>query len=154
MVAYSLRKERKDKLLSSIIEKLSSDSYQLRPYLPNLLRQPDLLIVPELGRMIVVFLYSSSQVVGWRAALMWLEDLIEVKLEAGNHVVVIALVVAEVDDVRPDDEVAMLLHNVFDSFLSRANGSRIFSIAICIVCWFSWALRLASWIFYNAKAIK
>jgi len=117
-VVEGRRGERKQRVVNTLVAGLPSQSFQERPYFPDLLHQPDLLIIPELGRLIVVFLYQVKRSVGWGTALAWLEDLIEVKLNVGEHCVVSALVLAELEDIAapPGDDIGLMLRNTFDGF--------------------------------------
>jgi hypothetical protein len=116
-VVEGRRGERKNRLISGLIGGLLPQSYQKRPYFPDLLHQPDLLIIPELGRLIVVFVYDVERQVGWGSALAWLEDLIEVKLSVGEHSVVSGILLAELDDIAAaTQDIGLALGNTFDGF--------------------------------------
>jgi hypothetical protein len=82
-----------------------------------MLRQPDILVVPEPGRMIAVFVYYSTRELSWRSSLAALEDLFELKLNAGPQTIAACILISgserpnwEVDQVR-------LLRNTFETVL-------------------------------------
>jgi hypothetical protein len=118
---------RKKQLANSLVRGLSSSAHQSNPFFPDLLKQPELLIIPTLGRMVVVFMYASPQKIGWRSALAWVEDLIEVKLNVGEYVITTALLFAEADDIAIAQDVYQLLSSVFEGFLLPQEWEPAFS---------------------------
>lgn len=117
-VVEGRRGEQKNRVIERLVGELPSQMYQKRPYFPDLLHQPDLLIIPEVGRLIVVFLYQVRRSLGWRSALAWLEDLIEVKLNVGEHSIVSALAFSEKGDFADAtrEGIGLMLRNTFDGF--------------------------------------
>jgi hypothetical protein len=61
---------------------------QKNPYFPDLLNQPDFLVVPQLGRLVSVHVYSPREKLTWRNVLAAVEDLFELKLVTGESTVV------------------------------------------------------------------
>jgi len=90
-------------------------SYQQNPFLPDLLHQPDFLLVPELGRLIVVYVLSSHSIATWRETLAAVEDLFEVKQQCGEATVVYGI---WMEDARPsgreNEQRFELLAGLFD----------------------------------------
>jgi hypothetical protein len=115
-VAEGRRGELKKRVINALVAGLPSDSYQKRPFLPDLLHQPDLLMVPELGRIIVLFVYEVKRYLGWGSALAWFEDLIEVKLSVGEYSLVCALVMTEPENIGPpaQQDIGLILGNALD----------------------------------------
>lgn len=105
----------KEALISRIVQGLERDSFQRRPYFPDLLNQPDLLRISEPGKLIAVFAYKYR--VSWRSVLGSLEDLFETKLHVGEHTAVVALLIPNGDGQGPSRDGLELLQNTFDSFL-------------------------------------
>lgn len=50
---------------------------QRNPFFPDLLNQPDVLLVPELGRLVAIYVYTPTQAISWRTVLPAIEDLFE-----------------------------------------------------------------------------
>lgn len=111
-----LRSVRKKQVIDSLVRGLPKTAYEKEPFFSELLKQPDVLIVPAPGKMIVTFTYASPQRIGWPTALAWLEDFIEVKLNVGDYVVTTALLLAEFDEVGIRPDVRQLLESTFDGF--------------------------------------
>jgi hypothetical protein len=110
---------RKDALIAEIVALLPEGSFQERPYYPNLLNQPALLIVPEPGKLVTIHFYDFHERVTWHAALGALEDLFEVKTTVGPYTKAVAIVnVPEHTTVETEDMIR-LLANSFDAFLPR-----------------------------------
>jgi hypothetical protein len=107
---------RKKQVIDSLVGGLPETAYQKEPFFSDLLKQPDVLIVPSPGKMIVTFAYSSPQRIGWPTALAWLEDFIEVKLNVGEYVITTALLFAESDEIAIRPDVRQLLAAAFDGF--------------------------------------
>jgi hypothetical protein len=107
-----IKRSWKESLIAGLVRNLASNSFQKRPYFPDLLNQPDLLVVPQVGRLLAIFAYLYR--VSWHSVLASLEDLIETKLYVGEHTVVAAFLVAEGDGHY--GEMVQLLANTFDSF--------------------------------------
>ena len=63
----------KAKLLAALVHGLKPEAFQKRPYFPDISRQPDLLIVPEIGNLVAVFIYQVRPEISWRVALAALE---------------------------------------------------------------------------------
>ena len=112
------RGESKRRVIDTLVAGLPPDSYQKRPFFPDLLHQPDLLIVPELGRIIVLFVYEIKHYLGWGSALAWFEDLIEVKLSVGEYSLVCGLVISEPEGIGPpaQQDIGRVLGSAFDGF--------------------------------------
>lgn len=108
---------RKERILRGLIGQLPPGSFQIRPYISDLLNQPDLLIVPAAGRMVCVFLYGYGQSLTWRLALSALEDLFEIKLHLGHNAVSIALDLSESNETAHREDMRRLLGNTFEAFI-------------------------------------
>jgi hypothetical protein len=102
----------KEAVVSDIVRDLPRNSFERRPYFPDLLNQPDLLIMPEIAKLIAVFIYTYH--VSWASVLGSLEDLIEAKLQIGEHTVVGAFLGLKNDE--PDRDTVEVLENTFDAF--------------------------------------
>src|SRR5689334_13250173 len=79
-------------LLSSIEHDLTlarPHLVQKNPYFPDLLNQPDFLVVPQLGRLVSVSVYFPQERMSWRSVLAAVEDLFELKLVTGESTVVV-----------------------------------------------------------------
>jgi hypothetical protein len=116
-VAEEKKRRRKDKILKSLINQLPAGSFQMNPYFPNLLNQPDLLVAPEPGRIVAVFLYGRGQRPTWRTTLAALEDLFEVKLQMGQSTATMAVDLSEFADDFYHEDMRRLLRNTFDIFV-------------------------------------
>jgi hypothetical protein len=116
-VAEEKKRRRKDKILKSLINQLPAGSFQMNPYFPNLLNQPDLLVAPEPGRIVAVFLYGRGHRPTWRSALAALEDLFEVKLQVGQSTTTMAVDLSESADDFYHEDMRRLLRNTFDIFV-------------------------------------
>ncbi len=64
---------------------------QQNPFFPDLLNQPNVLSVPELGRLVAIYLYAPTQSISWRTVLPAIEDLFELKTSVHQAVVAIAV---------------------------------------------------------------
>lgn len=104
----------KKKLVSRLTKNLERDSFQTRPYFPDLLRQPDLLTIPTPGRLIAVFIYNFS--VSWNSVLSSVEDLFETKIHVGEQTSVVAYLVQQGEGRRLYQDALDLVRNSFDSF--------------------------------------
>jgi hypothetical protein len=112
------KRTRKQKILSYISRTLEPNSFQSNPYLPNLINQPDLLIVPSAGRLIAFYLYDFSNCITWRLALGAIEDVFELKTAVGPDIRAVALIVTAVQQeaastVRREDMLRLIV-NTFD----------------------------------------
>jgi hypothetical protein len=108
---------RKELLISLVVQALKPNSFQRKPFFPDLLNQPDLLIVPEPGKLVAVFLYISSSRLSWKFSIAVLEDLFETKLFVGPHSISIGILLPESVEVSPQEDTIRLLRNTFDEFL-------------------------------------
>jgi hypothetical protein len=113
-VVEEKERRRKDRILQGLIDQLPSGSFQKNPYFPNLLNQPDVLVAPEPGRIVAVFLYNRR--LTWRSALASLEDLFEAKLYLGRHTVAVAYDLSESSPDLEEEDMKRLLQNTFDLF--------------------------------------
>jgi hypothetical protein len=95
---------------------------QRNPFLPDLLHQPNFLIVPELGRLISLYVYTLPQRLNWRSTLAIAEDLFEIKLATGEATVVAALLVPTSPISRNERVYFDLLTNLFDVFAVETPG--------------------------------
>jgi hypothetical protein len=86
------------------------------PYFPDLLNQPEVLVVPEVGRLIAIYLYTPRQRLTWRTVLPAIEDLFEIKIAVGKSVVAAAVLEAT-QDAPEDDNLLQLMAEMFDIFL-------------------------------------
>jgi hypothetical protein len=96
---------------------------QKRPAFPDLFHQPDLVIVPDSGRLIAVFAYlidSSNRRLSYEAV----EDVFEAKLVIGASTVVACLMLNGVEIQRGKRELLYsalnLMYDVFGRFDARA----------------------------------
>jgi hypothetical protein len=87
-----VRRRHKNDLLLALTRQLPEDSFQRRPYFPNLLRQPALLLLPAPGHLAAVHWYDFHERLTWRTALGAVEDLFELKTLVGPHTIVIAAI--------------------------------------------------------------
>jgi hypothetical protein len=106
----------KEEILQGITASLPRGSFQKHPYFPDLLRQPDLLAVPETGKLLAVFIYEMAEQITWRNVLACVEDVFEVKLSVGLFTVVIGVAANRFERSHADDDKAQLLRNTFDLF--------------------------------------
>jgi hypothetical protein len=116
-MASESRSTLKETIVRGITNELPPGSFQKRPYFPDLLRQPDLLIVPESGKLIAIFVYQFPRRMSWQATLASLEDLFEMKLNVGSHTVVCAIVASQTDHRDSGQDRLELLRNTFDRFV-------------------------------------
>jgi len=89
---------------------------QKNPFFPELLNQPEFLIVPEVGKLIAVFVYTPRESLTWRTALPMVEDLFEIKLATGLSTIVAALLIPINGVSRHDPVYFQLLRGLFDVF--------------------------------------
>jgi hypothetical protein len=110
-------------LVSRFVSTLRPQEYQWRPYFPDLLNQPRLLIVREPGKLIAVYTYILRRRMTWQLALAALEDLFEVKISLGEKTIVVGIALGT--STRDDETGDMfgLLHNTFDTFLEANDSS-------------------------------
>lgn len=116
-MANETRNEFKEIIVRSITNELRPNSFQKRPYFPDLLRQPDLLVVPEPGKLLAIFIYQFAKNISWQATLASLEDLFEVKLHVGSQTIACAVVSLNLENREPENEKIELLRNTFDGFV-------------------------------------
>ena len=103
-------------LLDALVRRLEPDSYQRDPYSPDLLNQPDLLVVPELGRLVAVYVYKFRHKVSWRSSLAALEDLFEAKIHMGYETVIVGITLPRAEQPREEPDTIQLLRHTFDVF--------------------------------------
>jgi hypothetical protein len=112
------KRTRENRILSSITRALERNSFQRNPYLPNLINQPDLLVVPSPGRLIALYIYDFPERITWRLALGAIEDIFELKTAVGPDVRAIALLIAGPDHETAEgtgrSEMLRLISNSFD----------------------------------------
>ena len=116
-MASESRSTLKETIVRGITNELPPGSFQKHPYFPDLLRQPNLLIVPEPGKLIAIFVYQFPRHISWQTALASLEDLFETKLNVGSHTVVCAIVASQTDNRNLEQDRLELLRNTFDRFI-------------------------------------
>ena len=116
-MASESRSTFKETIVRGITNELPPGSFQKRPYFPDLLRQPDLLIVPEPAKLIAIFVYQFPRRISWQAALASLEDLFEMKLNVGSHAVVCAIIASQAENRESEQDRLELLRNTFDRFV-------------------------------------
>jgi|SRR5579862_6364972 len=95
---------------------------QRNPFFPDLLNQPDFLVVPEMGRLIALYVYTPHQRLTWHSTLAIAEDLFEMKLVTGESTLVAGLLVSEAPISRNETVYVDLLSNLFDVFAVDAHG--------------------------------
>lgn len=121
------RRLRGKTILSLITGTLEPNSFQRNPYLPSLLNQPDLLVIPAPGRLVALYVYDFSERVTWRLVLGAIEDLFELKTTVGPDVRAVAIVVTEAGEASPQtprsvrSDMLRLVSNSFD-FSERLTG--------------------------------
>lgn len=120
------RSENRKKVLA-ILSKLfgdhKDDFYGLlsKPAIPGIWNQPDFLIVPEVGKKIMLFIYflPSRDVHHWTFALSTIEDLFEVKTKTGNESIVCSVIVQDEYSLHKlQSDKQNLLENIFDFSVS------------------------------------
>jgi len=109
---------RKDALIAEVAALLPEGSFQERPFYPNLLNQPSLLYIPELGKLVTVHLYDFGDGITWHSALGALEDLFELKTTVGPFTKAVAIVKLPEDTNAENGDMVRLLANSFDAFLA------------------------------------
>ena len=90
--------------------------YQENPFFPDLLNQPDFLVVPELGRLVAVYVYMPREELSWRNSLAAVEDLFEIKQSTGESTIAVAVLVPP---ARLEEQGMMFvdqIRNMFDGF--------------------------------------
>lgn len=115
----------KRQLITSLTTALQSIPYKVlqpNPFLPDLLNQPDFLIVPEFGRLVAVYVFAPRRRLGWRNTVAMVEDLFEIKQATGESTVAVAILIPAEPIRERDADVQNLLHNLFDSFLVVLDG--------------------------------
>lgn len=108
----------KKAFLDACTRRLPSGTFQANPYFPDLLNQPDLLVVPEPGRLISIHQYDFRDRFTWRHVLGAVEDVFELKTSIGPHVAAVAVLsrLQEQHDQRAGD-MTRLLSNAFDAVI-------------------------------------
>src|SRR5579863_8763882 len=101
-------------LIAAFTRNLQPDTFQVRPYFPNLLNQPELLIVPEQGRLIAVYVYNINKLLTWHSALGSLEDLFELKTTVGPHCAAVAIILGMDETSGESADATALIQNTFD----------------------------------------
>ena len=91
--------------------------FQKNPYLPDILNQPEFLLVPELGRLVAVYVYTPNIELSWRSALPAIEDLFEIKLSSGESTTAIAVLVPPKRLEEVDNIFVEFLRNLFDGIV-------------------------------------
>jgi hypothetical protein len=98
------------------IARMRHYSIQKNPYFPDLLNQPDFLVVPEMGRLIALFVYTPHQRLSWRSTLAIAEDLFEIKLATGESTLTAGLLFSSFPISHNESVYLDLLNNLFDVF--------------------------------------
>lgn len=97
---------------------------QKNPYFPDLLNQPDFLIVPEVGKLVALYVYTPHQRLTWRSTLAMAEDLFETKLVAGESALVAGVLVTARHAGNIDERNYIeFLSNLFDVFTTEVEGA-------------------------------
>jgi len=103
------------KRVQDALRGLQLASLQQNPFLPDVLHQPDFLLVPEFGRLIVIYLLSSKITESWTNTLAQVEDLFEVKLQCGDATAVYGLWMDDLGSLMPREmDRFRLLEGLFD----------------------------------------
>jgi hypothetical protein len=115
----------KRRLMTSLAAALRSvhcKVLQPNPFLPDVLNQPEFLIVPDFGRLVAVYVYAPRRRLGWRHALAMVEDLFEIKQATGDSTASVGIFIPAEPMSDKDAIYHTLLHNLFDSFLTVPDG--------------------------------
>jgi hypothetical protein len=97
---------------------------QKNPFFPDLLNQPDFLVVPEVGRLVALYVYTPRQRLTWRSTLAIAEDLFEAKLVAGESTLVAGVLVTSAHVGHADERNYIeFLTNLFDVFVTEVEGA-------------------------------
>lgn len=122
------KRTREQNILSYVSRTLEPNSFQRNPYLPNLINQPDLLVVPSPGRLIALYIYDFSDGITWRLALGAVEDVFELKTAIGTDARAVALMVTAVDQEATSttrrEDMLRLIANTFD-FAEQIRGDEL-----------------------------
>jgi len=91
--------------------------YMSNPIIPGVWNQPDFLIVPALGKKIILYLYwiPKRGSNNWSFILAAIEDLFEIKTKTGGETIVGCVIIQNVDssgELQPD--MNQLIANLFD----------------------------------------
>ncbi len=87
-----------------------------RPAIPNVIFQPDLLIVPRAGMTVAVFVEDVRlRSITWGKAFEMLEKLFELKVIAGAHITAVLALLGEEGDTK----IEQLLTRMFDHFVQE-----------------------------------
>jgi len=89
---------------------------QKNPFFPDLLNQPKFLIVPKLGRLVAIYIFSQRGRISWRDVFAWLEDLFEIKLATGDSTIVLASILRSEPLSHQENQFIALLRNFYDGF--------------------------------------
>lgn len=107
-----------DAWIDSLAAKFPSDSILKSPSFPDMLNQPDLVIVPKPGQIIALFAYFPERTGRLRPTYQAIEDIFEAKLAIGEKTTVGGLILdgfAGERGHRPN-EINAVLKSVFDIF--------------------------------------
>jgi hypothetical protein len=110
-------------VLATITESLEPGSFQIRPFFPNLLNQPDLLIVPTPGRLTAIYVYDFGDRISWRAVLGAVEDLFELKTTVGAHAIAVAILIGIGEQTNQTRDIVNVIMNTFDAALPIDEGN-------------------------------
>ncbi len=111
--------KRKSRIISLIEQNIARTPHHLiqkNPFFPDLLNQPEFLIVPEAGRLVALYVYTPRRHLSWRRVLAMAEDLFEIKIATGESTVVAGFLVPQSDIGNSDTVYFALLNNLFDFF--------------------------------------
>jgi hypothetical protein len=90
--------------------------FQKTPYLPDLLHQPNFLIVPHLGKLVAVYVLTPTRPLTWLKALASVEDLFELKTSCGEATIAIAILLSEAPRMDSEHQALQVLSGYFDGF--------------------------------------
>jgi hypothetical protein len=103
--------------ITKILRDIPHQVFQSNPFLPDLLNQPEFLIVPEFGRLVAVYVFAPRRRLSWRNTLAMVEDLFEIKQATGESTIAVAVLIPSEPTQERDAVFLNLLHNLFDGFL-------------------------------------
>lgn len=116
--------------VSAALDHSENVMFQKTPYLPDLLHQPNFLMVPHLGRLVAVYVLTPTRPITWHNALASVEDLFELKTSCGEATVAIALLLSDAPQADSGHQALQVLSRYFDGFaiINEANTAHLHTI--------------------------
>jgi len=104
--------------IQRILEQRRVHSYLAKPVIPEVLFNPDFLVVPSLGKLVTIKVQEIKQPqIGWTTTLALLEDLFEIKMATGGSTFCVLIILFHSPQFALVNDAVRLLSALYDQIV-------------------------------------